>query len=279
MAIRYYRPMTPARRHTSVLDFSDLDKVRPLKSLTRARKTIAGRNNLGKITVRHRGGGAKRKIRTVDFKRDKFDLPGQVVSLEYDPNRNANLALVFYKDGEKRYILAPQGLKKGMIVISSKSNFQLQPGNAFPLSIIPPGTLVHNVELEAGKGGKLARAAGGNVVLQVVEGKLAQLKLPSGEIRMVPKECLATIGQVSNPDFLNIRWGKAGRTRHRGKRPTVRGKAMNPVDHPHGGGEGHNPIGLKRGPMNVYGKKAFGVKTRRAYRFSDKLIIQRRKKN
>ena len=270
--------MTPAKRHTSVLDFTDLDKIRPLKSLIKAKQTGAGRNNLGKITVRHRGGGEKRKIRLVDFKRDKFDLPAKVVSLEYDPNRSANLALLAYADGEKRYILAPPDLKRGMTVISSKNNFQLQLGNAFPLALIPPGTAVHNVELESGKGGKLARAAGSSVVLQVLSGPYAQLKMPSSEVRLVPKECLATIGQVSNPDFINVRWGKAGRMRHRGIRPTVRGKAMNPVDHPHGGGEGHNPIGLKRGPMNVYGKKALGIKTRKIHKVSNNLIISRRRK-
>ncbi len=279
MPIKLYRPTTPARRRTSVLSLPDVDKVRPPKALVTTKKQWSGRNNMGKITVRHQGGGAKRKIRQIDFNREKFDVLGVVKTLEYDPNRNALIALVFYNDGTQRYILAPIGLKQGMTVFSSRKNFKLQSGNAFPLSIIPPGTMVHNVELEIGKGGKLARSAGSGVVLQLVEGAYAQLKMPSGEIRLVPKDCLATIGQVSNPDFRNIRWGKAGRMRHRGIRPTVRGKAMNPVDHPHGGGEGSNPVGLKKGPMNVYGKKALGVKTRRAHRVSDKLIITRRKRN
>jgi len=278
MAIKIYRPTTPARRHTSVLLSNDLDKIKPLKKLTKHRKKFAGRNNTGKITVRHKGGGVKRNLRILDFKRDKFDISGKVASIEYDPNRNANIALVHYQDGEKRYILVQIGLKKGMQVISSKKDFTLQIGNCFPLDMIPPGTMVSNVEIEPGKGGKLARSAGNGIMLQVVEGKHAQLKMPSGEIRLVPKDCLATIGQMSNPDFRNIRWGKAGRLRHKGFRPTVRGKAMNPCDHPHGGGEGSNPIGLKKGPMNVYGKKALGIKTRKTHKISAKLIIRRRKK-
>lgn len=278
MAIKIYKPTTPARRKMSIVKSDDLDKVKPLKKLTKYRKQKAGRASSGRITVRHRGGGAKRKIRQVDFKRDKFDIPARASSIEYDPNRNARVALVVYADGEKRYILAPIGLEKDMTVISSKKSFKMQIGNCFPLELIPPGTMVYNVELEPLKGGKLARAAGNGIILQVIEGKHAQLKMPSGEIRLVPKECLATIGQVSNPDHRGIRWGKAGRKRHLGIRPTVRGKAMNPVDHPHGGGEGSNPIGLKKGPMNIYGKKALGVKTRRAHKVSDKLIVRRRKK-
>ncbi|MBU1036630.1 50S ribosomal protein L2 [Patescibacteria group bacterium] len=278
MSIKVYKPTTPARRKTSVIIRDNLDKVKPQKKLLLAKKKRAGRNSSGKITVRHQGGGEKRKIRIVDFFGDKFDIPAKVQFIEYDPNRNAQIALLVYADGEKRYVLAPVELKAGDRVISSKKNFQLKVGNRFPLSLIPPGTLVHNVELEPGKGGKLARSAGNNVVLMVVEGKYAQLKMPSGEVRLVPKECLASIGQVSNPEFRSIRWGKAGRMRHRNIRPTVRGKAMNPVDHPHGGGEGSNPIGLKKGPKNIYGKKAFGIKTRRAHKVSDKLIIKRRKR-
>jgi len=277
MAIKIYKPTSPARRKTSVLLFRGLDKVRPLKSLIKAQKGQAGRNNQGKITVRHQGGGVKRYLRLVDFRGDKFDIPGKVKTIEYDPNRNVLISLVVYVDGEKRYLLNPIGLNRGETVISSKINFQFKVGNRFPLKMIPPGTMVHNVELEPEKGGKLARAAGAGVILMIVEGAYAQLKMPSGEVRLVPKDCLATIGQLSNPDFRNIRWGKAGRMRHLGKRPTVRGKAMNPVDHPHGGGEGNSPIGLK-GPKNVYGKKALGVKTRRAHRLSDKLILSRRKR-
>jgi len=278
MAIKVYKPTTPARRHMSVVTTNDLSKVRPQKGLTRAKKKMAGRNNNGKITVRHQGGGEKRKIRIIDFKRDKFDIPAKIVSLEYDPNRNGRIALAVYADGEKRYILAPLDLQVGKIVVSSKTNFELSSGNCYPLSMVPPGTMVHNVEIEPGKGGKLARSAGNAIILQGIEGDHAQLKMPSGEIRLVPKNCLATLGQVSNPDFRNIRWGKAGRMRHRNIRPTVRGKAMNPVDHPHGGGEGSNPIGLKKGPKNVYGKKALGVKTRKSNKVSAKLIIKRRNK-
>lgn len=279
MAIRVYKPTTPGRRKTSVVIGEDLTKkAKPVKNLLRSKKKAAGRNNSGRITVRHQGGGAKRKIRLIDYKRDKFDIPAKVMAIEYDPNRNARIALLNYADGEKRYIIAPLGLTEGTQIISSKTNFELKIGNTFPLELIPPGSFVYNVELEPGLGGKLGRAAGNSVVLQNIEGKFAQLKMPSGEIRQVPKGCLATLGQVSNPDYRNIRWGKAGRMRHRNIRPTVRGKAMNPVDHPHGGGEGSNPIGLKKGPKNVYGKKALGVLTRRNNKVSDKLIITRRKK-
>jgi len=278
MAIKIYKPTTPARRKMSVISSKDLTKIKPEKSLRSFRKKRAGRNNQGKITVRHQGGGVKRKLRFVDFKGDKFDIPAKVASIEYDPNRNARIALLNYVDGEKRYIVAPLGLKRGMEVISSKENFKLEIGNRFPLSMISPGSMIHNVELEPGKGGKLARAAGNGISLMVVEGKHAQIKMPSGEVRLVPKDCLATLGQVSNPEHRNIRWGKAGRMRHKNIRPTVRGKAMNPVDHPHGGGEGSNPIGLKKGPKNIYGKKALGVKTRKSHRISDKLILRGRKK-
>jgi len=254
----------------------DLDKVRPLKSLLTDKRIQAGRNNTGRITVRHQGGGVKQQIRLIDFKRDKFEIPGKVATIEYDPGRNARIALISYRDGEKRYIIAPIGLVKEMQVISSKKTLELQIGNTFPLELIPQGTLIHNLELEPGKGAKLARSAGSAVVLQVIEGDFAQVKMPSGEIRLIPKTCLATIGQVSNQEFRNIRWGKAGRMRHKGIRPTVRGKVMNPVDHPHGGGEGSNPIGQKRGPMNIYGKKALGIKTRKVNKGSAKLILKRR---
>lgn len=277
MPIKVYRPTTPARRRTSTVTNEDLSKVKPLKSLTSRKKKFSGRNNTGRITVRHQGGGASRRIRYIDFKRDKFDIPAKIISIEYDPNRNARIALTQYADGEKRYIIAPIGLKKDHEIISSKKDFNLKIGNCFPLELIPPGTVVSCVEIEPGKGGKLARSAGNGIVSQGIEGKYAQLKMPSSEIRLVPKECLATIGQISNPDFRNIRWGKAGRMRHRNIKPTVRGKVMNPVDHPHGGGEGSNPIGLKKGPKNVYGKKALGIKTRRPNKVSNKLIIARRK--
>lgn len=276
MPIKLYRPTTPSRRHTSVLMSKDLDKVRPLKSLLTDKRIQAGRNNTGRITVRHQGGGVKQQIRLIDFKRDKFEIPGKVATIEYDPGRNARIALISYRDGEKRYIIAPIGLVKEMQVISSKKTLEMQIGNTFPLELIPQGTLIHNLELEPGKGAKLARSAGSAVVLQVIEGDFAQVKMPSGEIRLIPKTCLATIGQVSNQEFRNIRWGKAGRMRHKGIRPTVRGKVMNPVDHPHGGGEGSNPIGQKRGPMNIYGKKALGIKTRKVNKGSAKLILKRR---
>ncbi|MFA6304338.1 MAG: 50S ribosomal protein L2 [Patescibacteria group bacterium] len=278
MAIRIYRPTTPGRRKTSVMITRHLDKVKPLKSLVVYKKRFAGRGNTGRINVRHQGGGARKIVRQIDFFRNKWDIPGKVATLEYDPNRNASIALVNFVDGEKRYILCPEGLVKGMTVVSSQKTFTQQVGNAFPLDLIPPGTFIHNVELEPGKGGKMARAAGSGIILQVIEGQHAQLKMPSGEIRLLPKSCLATVGTVSNADFRHIRWGKAGRMRHRGIRPTVRGKVMNPVDHPHGGGEGSNSIGLKKGPMNVYGKKAMGIKTRKHHLISAKLILTRRKK-
>ena len=278
MAIKIYKPTSPARRKMSVVSSRDLTKKKPEKKLVKPKRKKAGRGNTGRITVRHQGGGVKRKLRTIDFRGDKFDIPAKVKAIEYDPNRNARIALLYYTDGEKRYIIAPIGLKVKDEVFSSKKNFKLRIGNRFPLEIIPPSTLVHNVEIEPNKGGKLARSAGNSITLMVIEGRYAQLKMPSGEIRLIPKECLATIGQVSNPEFRSIRWGKAGRMRHRGIRPTVRGKAMNPVDHPHGGGEGSNPIGLKKGPKNVYGKKALGVKTRKANKVSNKLIVKRRKK-
>lgn len=277
MAIKIYKPTTPGRRQTSIVKVEYLDNVKPYKQLLIFKKQMAGRANSGKITVRHQGGGEKKMIRQIDFKRDRFDIPARVVSLEYDPNRNAHIALVMYKGGERRYIIAPEGLRQGMTVISSKKEFKPQMGNCFPLGLIPSGTMVHNVELVPGKGGVLGRAAGNGLIIQAIKGDWAQVKMPSSEVRLISKNCLATVGQVSNPDFRNIRWGKAGRMRHRGIRPTVRGKVMNPVDHPHGGGEGHNPIGLKRGPMNIYGKKALGVKTRNTHKFSSKLIISRRK--
>ncbi len=275
MGVKRYKPTTPGRRISSVDSFEDLTVSKPHKKLTKKRKQHAGRTK-GKITVRHRGGGAKRRIRIVDFKRTKFDIPAKVATIEYDPNRGARIALVNYADGEKRYILAPVGLKVGDKIVSSQGKGEIQTGNRFLIENIPVGQQLYNIELLPGKGGQIVRGAGSSAQLMAVEGNLATVKLPSGEVRMVPKTCMATIGQVSNPDYRLIRWGKAGRTRHRGFRPTVRGKAMNPVDHPHGGGEGRNPIGLKR-PKTPTGKPALGVKTRRK-KASDKLIVKRRKR-
>jgi len=276
MPIKIHRPTTSARRKSSVQDFSDITKSRPEKALVVARKNSAGRSN-GKITVRHRGGGSKRYIRTIDFRREKFDIPARVDAIEYDPNRGARIALVTYKDGEKRYILAPQDLAVGMTVVSSREKAEIAPGNRLPLEKLPIGVIVHSIELQPGKGGQLAHAAGAGVQLMAVEGNFATLKLPSGEVRMVQKECAASIGSVSNPDWRHVRWGKAGRMRHRGIRPTVRGKVMNPVDHPHGGGEGKHPIGLPN-PKTPWGKPALGVKTRNPKRASSALIISRRPK-
>ena len=278
MAIKLYKPTTASRRKTSILINKDLNQVRPLKSLRVIKKKQAGRNNQGKITVRHQGGGVKRYIRLVDFKMDKFDIPAKIETIEFDPNRNASIALLVYADGARRYILAPEHLKVGDKIISSKNKVAITPGNRSILKNIPTGTTLCNVEMIAGKGGQLARSAGNSVILSSIDNGQAQLKLPSGEIRIVSEECSATIGTVSNTEFRNVRWGKAGRMRHLGIRPTVRGKVMNPVDHPHGGGEGHNPIGLKA-PKTYTGKKALGVKTRKANKYSNKFIIQRRSKN
>lgn len=278
MAIKRYKPTTPGRRISSVQDFSDITKTRPEKSLTVIKKKSGGRNNQGKITVRHIGGGTKKYVRIVDFKQDRLDSKADVIAIEYDPNRGARLALVQYADGKKKYMIAPQGLVVGNTVVASeKAEVEIKVGNRTKLELIPPGVDVYNVELFPGKGGQIARGAGTVVKLMGLEGKFAQLKMPSGEVRLVPKECMATIGQVGNSDYRLIRWGKAGRMRFRGIRPTVRGKAMNPVDHPHGGGEGNNPIGLKH-PKTPWGKPALGVKTRKKSKPSSKLIIQRRKK-
>lgn len=274
MPVKRYRPTTAGRRISSVDTFEDITRSNPERSLTIHKKQFAGRTN-GKITVRHRGSGEKRRIRLIDFKRDKFEVPAKVVSIEYDPNRGARIALLQYADGEKRYITAPFGLKVGDKVISSQSKGEIHPGNRFQLQHIPIGIEVFEIELSAGKGAQMVRGAGTLAQLMAVEGGFATVKLPSGEMRMVPKECMATIGQASNPDRRLIRWGKAGRIRHRGIRPSVRGKVMNPVDHPHGGGEGKNPIGLKH-PKTPQGKPALGVKTRRK-KASDRWIVQRRK--
>lgn len=275
MAIKKLKPNAPKRRHATYDDFADLTKkVKPEKSLMIIKKKNSGRNNQGKITVRHQGGGHRRYIRLVDFNRDKFDIPATVKTIEYDPNRGARIALLNYRDGEKRYIIAPVGLKEGDIVVSSKSLVEIKAGNAMPLQFIPAGVAVYNVEIEPGKGGKIARGAGNAIYVMGVEGKYAQVKMPSGEIRLIKKEALCAVGQVSNPDKMHIKVGSAGRKRRMGIRPTVRGTAMNPVDHPHGGGEGKQSIGLKR-PKTKWGKPALGVKTRKKRR-SNKLIVKRR---
>lgn len=276
MAVRIYKPTSPGRRKSSVSSFHEITKWKPEKSLVAVRSAHAGRNMHGKITVRHQGGGNKRYYRFVDFKQDRFDAPATVRTIEYDPNRSARIALIEFQDGEKRYILAPQGLTVGMSVVSSKKPVAIETANRAPLEHIPVGMFVHNVELQPGKGGEIVRSAGAAAMLMAIEGEHAQLKLPSGEIRLVPKTASASIGQIGNIDHFNVRLGKAGRTRHLGIRPSVRGKAMNPVDHPHGGGEGVNPIGLKY-PKTPWGKHALGVKTRRKHRRSDYLIIERRK--
>ncbi len=274
MAIRNYKPTTPARRNMSVMDFSGLSKVKPEKSLLEPLNKKAGRNSYGRITVRHRGGGSRRKYRVIDFKRQKFDVQGKVVSIEYDPNRSANIALVQYDDGDKRYIIAPHGLKVGYIIMAGP-NADIKPGNALPLANIPVGTFIHNVELYPGKGAQLARSAGNMAQLMAKEGRLALLRLPSGELRNVPVECMASIGQVGNIDHENVKIGKAGRKRNMGWRPKVRGSVMNPCDHPHGGGEGKSPIG-RPGPVTPWGKPTLGYKTRAKHHRSDKFIVKRR---
>ena len=274
MSIKVYNPTTNARRNMSVTDYSDLSKVAPEKSLLKPLKKNSGRNSYGRITVRHRGGGNRRKYRVIDFKRNKFDVPATVKTLEYDPNRSAHIALLEYADGEKAYILAPVGLKVGDTVVAGPTA-DIKPGNALPLTDIPVGTVIHNVELYPGKGGQLVRAAGNAAQLMAKEGAYALLRLPSGELRNVPVNCMATVGQVGNLDHENVKIGKAGRTRHMGIRPTVRGSVMNPNDHPHGGGEGKSPIG-RPGPVTPWGKPALGYKTRAKKNRSDKLIVKRR---
>ena len=274
MAIKHYKPTTPGLRGMTVLDYSVLSKVAPEKSLLEVVKKNAGRNNYGRITVRHRGGGNRVKYRIIDFKRNKFDIPAEVKTLEYDPNRTAFIALVQYEDGEKRYIIAPVGLKVGDTVVSGV-NADIKPGNALPLTAIPVGTVIHNIELYPGKGGQLARSAGNMAQLMAKEGKYALLRLPSGELRNVPVNCMATIGQVSNTEHENVNIGKAGRKRHMGWRPTGRGSVMNPCDHPHGGGEGRAPIG-RSGPVTPWGKPALGYKTRQKHKATDKYIVRRR---
>ena len=274
MAIKVYKPTTPSRRGMTTTDYSGLSKVAPEKSLLEPIKKHSGRNNTGRITVRHHGGGNRQKYRVIDFKRDKFGVPATVLTLEYDPNRTAFIALVQYEDGEKRYIIAPHNLKVGDVVVSGP-DADIKPGNALPLTNIPVGTYIHNIELYPGKGAQLARSAGIMAQLMAKEGGLALLRLPSSELRRVPVNCMATIGQVSNIDSENVKVGKAGRTRHMGIRPTVRGSVMNPNDHPPGGGEGRSPIG-RPGPCTPWGKPALGLKTRNTKKASSKFIVKRR---
>ena len=274
MGIKSYNPYTPSRRHMTGSDFSEITKSTPEKSLTVSLKKNAGRNNQGKITVRHRGGGSRRKYRIIDFKRRKDGIPATVVSIEYDPNRTANIALISYVDGEKAYILAPEGLKVGQKVMNG-ADAEVRVGNCLPLELIPVGTMVHNIELHPGKGGQMVRSAGNGAQLMAKEGKYATLRLPSGEMRMVPIVCRAAVGVVGNGDHNLINIGKAGRKRNMGIRPTVRGSVMNPNDHPHGGGEGKTGIG-RPGPCTPWGKPALGLKTRKSKKASNKLIVRRR---
>ena len=274
MGIKTYNPYTPSRRQMTGSDFSEITKTTPEKSLVVSLSKNSGRNNQGKITVRHRGGGNRRKYRLVDFKRKKDGIAAKVIGIEYDPNRTANIALICYADGEKAYILAPAGLKVGMKVMSG-AEAEVRPGNCLPLSAIPVGTMVHNIELYPGKGGQLVRSAGNGAQVMAKEGKYATLRLPSGEMRMVPINCRATIGVVGNGEHNLINIGKAGRKRHMGIRPTVRGSVMNPNDHPHGGGEGKTGIG-RAGPCTPWGKPALGLKTRKKNKQSNKLIVRRR---
>lgn len=274
MGIKTYNPYTPSRRNMTGSDFSEITKKTPEKSLTTSLKKNAGRNNQGKITVRHQGGGNRRKYRVIDFKRYKDDVPAKVLGIEYDPNRTANIALICYADGVKSYILAPAGLKDGMTVMNGE-NAEIRVGNCMPLSKIPVGTMIHNIELYPGKGGQLARSAGNAAQLMAKEGKYATLRLPSGEMRLVPLNCRASIGVIGNGDHNLVKIGKAGRKRHMGIRPTVRGSVMNPNDHPHGGGEGKAPVG-RPGPSTPWGKPALGLKTRKKNAKSNKLIVRRR---
>jgi len=274
MGIKKYSPYTPSRRHMTASTFEEITKATPEKSLVVSLKKHSGRNNQGKITLRHRGGGSKIKYRIIDFKRNKDNVPAKVVAIEYDPNRSANIALLQYADGEKRYIIAPYKLKVGSKLMSGP-DAEVRIGNALPLEFIPVGTSVHNVELQPGKGGQLVRSAGNVAQLMAKEGKMATLRLPSGEMRMVPIKCRATVGQVGNIDHELITIGKAGRKRHMGIRPTVRGSVMNPNDHPHGGGEGRAPIG-RPSPMTPWGKPALGLKTRKKNKHSNKYIVRKR---
>ncbi len=274
MALKKYSPTSPSRRFMTVMDYSELSKVEPEKSLLEPLKKNGGRNSYGRITVRHQGGGNRQKYRVIDFKRDKDGIKAKVATIEYDPNRTANIALLNYLDGEKRYILAPVGLSVGDIVESGESA-DIKPGNALPLTNIPVGSLIHNIELKPGKGGQMVRAAGNSAQLMAKEGEYAQVRLPSGEVRMVRINCRATIGQIGNLEHENVSIGKAGRKRWMGIRPTVRGVVMNPVDHPHGGGEGKSPIG-RPSPVTPWGKPTLGLKTRKKKNKSDKFIVKKR---
>ncbi|MFA5175090.1 MAG: 50S ribosomal protein L2 [Patescibacteria group bacterium] len=279
MPIKVYKPTSAGRRKSSADTFSDVTKFEPEKSLVKILKKKSGRNNQGVITVRHQGGGAKKYYRLVDFKQQKYGIEAVVKAVEYDPNRGPRIALIEYTDGVKSYILCPDNLKVGDKVMSDDKNMEAKMGNRMPLEYIPIGLFIHNIELTPKKGGQMVRGAGMSAQLVGFEGKYAQIKLPSGEIRSIAKECSASVGILGNSDFRLIRWGKAGRMRHRGIKPRVKGKNMNPVDHPHGGGEGHSPIGQKRGPQTVYGKPARGVKTRKPGKWSNKFIIKSRRKS
>ncbi|MBO4934875.1 MAG: 50S ribosomal protein L2 [Clostridia bacterium] len=274
MAIKTYNPTTPGRRGMTVTDYTELSKVKPEKSLLAPKKKHAGRNSYGRITVRHQGGGNRQKYRIIDFKRAKQDMPATVQSLEYDPNRSSFIALVKYEDGEKAYIIAPHKLKVGDVIVNGAAA-DIKPGNTLPISSIPVGTFIYNIELHPGRGGQLVRSAGTMAQLMAKEGEYAQVRLPSGEVRLISVRCIASIGQASNIDHENVNVGKAGRTRHRGIRPTVRGSVMNPNDHPHGGGEGKSPIG-RPGPVTPWGKPALGYKTRKKNHRTDKFIVKRR---
>ncbi len=274
MPTKSFKPTTPSRRHMTVADFSGLDKVKPEKSLLETNKKNAGRNNYGRITVRHQGGGNRQKYRIIDFRRDKVDMPAKVLFIEYDPNRSANIARLEYEDGERRYILAPIGLQRGDTVLSG-AGADIKPGNTLPLQNIPVGTVIHNVELYPGRGAQLVRAAGVAAQLMAKENGYGQVRLPSGEVRLIRLDCKATIGQIGNLDHENVQIGKAGRKRHMGVRPTVRGSVMNPVDHPHGGGEGKSPVG-RPGPVTPWGKPTLGYKTRSKKNRTDKFIVRRR---
>ena len=274
MPTKKYNPTSPARRFMTVSTFEEITKSEPERSLLESLNKAGGRNNYGRITVRHRGGGNRRKYRIIDFKRNKVGT-AKVIGIEYDPNRSANIALVQYEDGEKRYFLAPLGVTDGMELVTNPAGADIKPGNAMQIANIPVGTLIHNIELQPGKGGQLVRTAGASAQLMAKEGKYAQVRLPSGEVRLVALNCMATIGQVGNLDHENVSIGKAGRKRHMGWRPTVRGSVMNPCDHPHGGGEGRSPVG-RPGPVTPWGKPALGLKTRKKKNLNDKFIVKRR---
>ena len=274
MPTKKYNPTSPARRFMTVSTFEEITKSEPERSLLESLNKAGGRNNYGRITVRHRGGGNRRKYRIIDFKRNKVGT-AKVIGIEYDPNRSANIALIQYEDGEKRYILAPLGVTDGMEIVTDPNGADIKPGNAMHIANIPVGSLIHNIELQPGKGGQLVRTAGASAQLMAKEGKYAQVRLPSGEVRLIALNCMATIGQVGNLDHENVSIGKAGRKRHMGWRPTVRGSVMNPCDHPHGGGEGRSPVG-RPGPVTPWGKPALGLKTRKKKNLNDKFIVKRR---